>query len=83
MKNNQSNISSRQYDIGPETRIDIRKSGLKVSEEQMRGEYEVGSATQGKEQEPTPTEAEIEVDTQRYGIGKPRRETIRGKLSND
>ena len=87
MENNQDNIFSKEYDLGSETKIDRKKSYAEFSEEQIREKYEIGVETKSEEQKPTSpehsSEPQIKVDTKKYGIGKPIRIILRGKLSHD
>lgn len=87
MENNQNTIFPKEYDLGPETGIDRRKADLGVIREQKKDDYEIGPETKVEEQKLKIHEGismtEIEADNQKYGVGKPKRVILRGKLTHD
>ena len=87
MENNQNTTFPKEYDLGPETGIDKRKPDFGVTGEQKKDNYEIGPETKVEEQKLKIHEGtsmtESEADNQKYGVGKPKRVILRGKLTYD
>ncbi len=87
MKDDYIDIFYQDYDIGSETRRGETKVKFEDSESQIDPKYEVGPETMSEEKElflgENVLKLEFRVDAMRYGIGKPRRVILRGKLSHD
>lgn len=87
MGSNENNIFFKEYDVGSYTGIDRKKSDPEVSEEQIRDEYDIGPETKSEEEKPKSykyiSKPEIKVAVKKYGMGKPIRVILRGKLTHD
>lgn len=86
MENNRDEIFSKEYEVEKGTTVDIRKLEPEVSKELISEKYEIEIETKSDEEPKAHedvSESEIEVDIQKYGIGKPKRVILRGKLIHD